>query len=428
MKRNLLWLWALLAILALLPAFLEASDITSGYTFIAGEKNITHTKLNSQLTGASINTSFYTDKSSAAPVAGDVWLFYSVANSAFRKTTLDTLFLSNTNLIVGQGENDLPDTNDFILVFDTSAGLLTKSPLNSIFTNINLIINRYEITNPPPGDIHFLVESNGVYDKIAESNVFNLGYRWLNLSTNVGASNPLTNPPIYSVHATPTNADMLVIWDALHQTNKVTTLEGLITNLPAARPGFTNSDMFMADLTRTNAVNPGGTNPVLSKVTFADFFTNWFQLPDGTVTNTDTLLVWSTGTNANSQATNFPSKVKMSSLIQKFFTNGIPVIAGTGLSAQGLHGLGGNPQLVRWSLICTNATGDGGYAQNDVVPLEYFEDNAGAAVALAAGANATQVFLTKRVANLRVADKNSSSALTLTLTRWNAQCEAIYYP
>jgi hypothetical protein len=418
------WRWYALLIFLAVGAALMGSDIQRGITFSTTE-HITNVKLHNLIDQATINTTFVTDLSAAQPTASDVFLFVQPGTPIYRKTTYNTLILGATNLITSQAELDLPVTNDFILVYDFSAGTLAKVPLISLFTNA-IWAGIADYTNNPAGGFSYPYTYQGNGGRIEHSNLFAGWWQWELFDTNVAASNPLTNSVLASLHTAPTNADLIRIWDKLNRTNKFTTLEGLITNLPAARPGFTNSDMFMADLTRTNSVNPFGTNPVLSKVTFADFFTNWPQISNWT--NTDTLLIWSTATNASpdGSATNFPARIQTRWIFQKFFTNGIPV-GGTGLIAQGLHGFSQTPQVVKWYLVCTNSGGDLGYSQNDMVPIEDFE-TAAQAVVFAGGANANQVFLTEKTSTPQLLNKNSTSATGITVSKWNAVCEAVLYP
>lgn len=81
------WLGACL----LFTLIVGAADITPGYTFASGEKNITHTKLNDAASGT-INTTFITGKGAQTAVGADSLVYYANADAAFRKTTLTTLF------------------------------------------------------------------------------------------------------------------------------------------------------------------------------------------------------------------------------------------------------------------------------------------------------------------------------------------------
>jgi hypothetical protein len=381
---------------------------------------------------ATINTTFITDKSAAQPTASDVFLFCQPGTPIYRKVTYSTMLLSATNLITSQGEQDVPATNDFILIFDTSAGTLAKTPLQSLFTNAWWIAGLPDYTNWPFGGFSYPFVSNGVPFRVEHSNLFAGWWQWQAFDTN--AANNLTNTVLASFHTTPTNNDLLLIHDRLNNTNKFTTLVGLVTNLPSARPGLTNGDIFVFLQTRTNSVNPFGTNAVLSKMTFADLLTNVYAIPttagsfDSTsrVSGADSFLVFSRSTNASPDATNFPASVQMSNIVQRFVTSNIPLVAGA--SAQGLHLLGGRPQIVKWYLVCTNSGDASGYANGDKIPLEYAVNAAGGTAAGAGGANFTQVFCKLRTATPTIPDKTGTGVSAITAANWNLECEAEFWP
>ena len=403
-----------------------ASDLQRGITFSPTE-HITNVKLHNLVDETSISTTFTTDKSSAQPSASSVILFVDPSVPIYRKTTYNTFLLGATNLITAQSELDVPATNDFLLVFDTSAGQLVKVPVIAFYTNSLGIVSSADYTNWPYGGFQYLYWSNGVPYHIEHSNIFAGFHRFLQFSTNVASANPLTNPPIGSIQSNPTNADMIILWDALNQTTKYSHLDGLITNLPASRPGLTNLDAFMFLQTRTNAVNPSGTNPVLAKITIADLMTNLYTMGvAGGVTNTDTVMLWSTATNASPDATNFPARVRLSGLYQRFVTNGIPVASG--VAAQGLHGLALTPSVVKWYLVCTNNGDASGYAVGDKLPVECAVNAAGGTMNFAGGANATQVFIKARTATPTIPDKTGTGVSAITAINWNLECDAEFWP
>ncbi len=400
------------------------SDLQRGVTFSTTE-HITNTKLHNLIDLADINTTFVTDKSAAQPTASDVFLFVQPGTPIFRKATYNTLLLGATNLITSQSENDLPVTNDYWFMLDSSLGTLAKTPLISMLTNTaGTLLGTPDYTNWPLGGFSYWYGIPGGGGRIEHSNVFAGFYQWLQFSTNVASANPLTNPPIGSIQTAPTNADMLLLWDAKNQATKFTHLDGLITNLPAARPGLTNLDAFMFVQYRTNAVNPTGTNPVLAKVTLADLETNRYLVPIGRLTNTDTIGIWSTRTNASPDATNFVAKTALNGLYQRFVQTNISISL-VALTTQG-HGLSGRPQNLHVYLECVSA--DGNYSVGDIVPMEYAETTAPAQV-WAPAADASNVYLTQRVnTNIRIVDKNSSSFLTITVANWKAMIVAEYWP
>jgi hypothetical protein len=113
----------------------NAADIAAGYTFSSGEQNITHSKLNSVVGSASINTTFFSDKSaSTAPASADTMLLLDSGSSTFKKITIGNLILNNTDLISTRTEDTAPATNDFLLSYDTSATGYKKVSLYTLQT------------------------------------------------------------------------------------------------------------------------------------------------------------------------------------------------------------------------------------------------------------------------------------------------------
>lgn len=268
------------------------ADINPGYTFSSGEQNVTHTKLNNLVDAASINTSFFTDKAAAAPVAADSFLFYSASLGAFRRVTYDTLLFSQTNLISGQVEMNTPRTNDYVLV-ETAAGTFAKSSLNALtWTNADLIVNRTNWVSPNFTTTYFLAYDNGAYSKVSRSNLLN------NAATILNFTNLLTR-------STPANNDALLLWDTTDATNTVTTLAGLVTNTAAA----------------TVATN-------------GDF-------------------IWGYSTNDSKVAKFTPTQIGRFTAQRSVFSN--ITLPGSDTVSTNAHGLAGIPQLVRAVLVCTNA-------------------------------------------------------------------------
>jgi hypothetical protein len=363
----------------------QAADINKGYTFSSGEKNVTHTKLNNLVDLATINSSFITDKSVAAPVSADSFLYYSASGAGLRRATYDTMFLSNTNLIGGQNESTTPSTNFYALLQD-SAGLFWRSSLNSlVFTNNALINGRTNWDTPNFTTTYFLAYDQGAYSKVTRSNLF---YQ---------ASTVLTFTNL-ATHTAPTNLDALLIWDATAGTNRQTTLIGLQTNLPAATT-FTNTDSFAFLSTVTNANNPFGTNNTLKRITLAQV--------QAYVTNTLT-----GGTNQIAYTNQLPVT----------FTSGESNLV-TGSAIDVAHGLGGTPQSVRFVLVCKIA--QKGYSIGDEVESAAWH-TAGTTTS-AGGANSTNVFLTMGSATPNIYDKGSASDSPVTAIDWRLKAYATYF-
>ncbi len=239
----------LFALLAVSGLSARAADITAGTIFTPGQQNITHVTLNAIVGGASINTAFYTAKSSGTPAAADVILFYSTGLSGFRKATLQTALYDNTGLITSQTEDATPAPGDFVLTYDVSAATFKKVTLQNAVANgsTNAIASYPTITTPTLDDF-VPVSQSSTNAKTTTSNLLAL----FNYTT------PFTNLP---AHTTPTNVDKLLIWDSAGGVMKTTTLIGLVTNLPAAVPVNTNDQLLVVtggtNVSRTALTNVG---------------------------------------------------------------------------------------------------------------------------------------------------------------------------
>ena len=128
------------------------------------------------------------------------------------------------------------------------------------------------------------------------------------------------------------------------------------------------------------------------------------------------------------------------SSIANVFTkySGAEVALADGLFYDVAHGLAGVPQVVYWSLKCTDAGGDAGYAQNDeispacVMANPDGTDNVTAAFVY--GANATKVICTMANASGEVTPywipkkDGSGGTFAFNRTKWKMKVTAIYYP
>lgn len=122
-KAVLLGVFAVLAIVVLPLAMIFAADITPGYTFISGEKNVTHTKLNSATAG-SINTSFYSSKASGGtdPNQDFSILLHNTTTDEFVRSSPRVAFFDHTALLNGRTAKTSLTGADGILVSDSAAG------------------------------------------------------------------------------------------------------------------------------------------------------------------------------------------------------------------------------------------------------------------------------------------------------------------
>lgn len=362
-------------VILLVASTVPAADLTSGHIFTPGEQNITHVEMNAIVGGATINTAFFTDKSSLTPAASDVFLYYSVANTAFRKTTLNTLLLGNSALITGQSEDGSPAANDFLLTYDTSGGTLRKvSVQNLIVGTTNLFLSFPQITTPDMGD--FIGLSHGVTNAKVSVSDFLLLSR-----TNFDYTTLFAGLP---THTAPTNQDSLLIYDRVNGTNKQISLIALYTNLPTIA-AIRGDDVIPLVQTGTN----------LAKATFTTISN---QVVSGMVTTNYLPLKYSSGDFP------LPNQSHMTNLA---------------------HGLPATPQSVKWVIVCSTA--EAGFAVGDQVPAADVWDSAGGVRAFATGVNATNVFVIQEN-NPRVMAKDNTGAANLTPANWRFRIEAIYFP
>lgn len=391
------------------PGF--ASDINKGYTFTVGEQNVTHTKLNNLVDGATINTSFFTDKSALTTLnSADTFLLYSPTLSGYRKTTLQTLLLGNTSLITGQTEDPTPADNDYVLTYDTSAAVFAKVSLLSLARpNTNLIYLLPTLESNLLQSAYVPVLQDGTNNK-APLNLL-LGGWQLYAFTNLAPINLQTND------------DELLIWDASAGTNKTISIAGWNTNPPIAST-FTNDDSFLFWSSATNAAD--GTNGRLKRVTITGLYTN---PPTTTLwTNTDTLTIWSTATNGPGGTNPTPAKVALGTLLPQNFVStnyALPTVDGGGITNIA-HGLPGTPQRVRWVATC--AIANAGYAVGDEVDASRFADSGGQLPAWGFGANATNVWISfTRRGKINRKD-GTSNYDAITEADWRVKCYATWSP
>jgi hypothetical protein len=109
--------------LACLPVVVLGADITPGYSFVSGEANVTHTKLNNAAAGT-INTTFYSGKSSAGtdPNTAFQFLLRDTVNNVFKRTTLAEAVHDHTALLNSRTEKTTPVAGDYFLIADSAAG------------------------------------------------------------------------------------------------------------------------------------------------------------------------------------------------------------------------------------------------------------------------------------------------------------------
>ena len=303
--------FALLAVLVGWTLGAAATDLTRNVTFTDGSR-LTASQLHALIDGASISTTFYNDAGKNLLTAvdpADVFLVYDVSTGLYKRMTMNTLIMANTDVITTQTEKANPTAADYFLLYDAAGvGLKKVSFGNLLLSNTNLIGLQPAITNLLLADSWFLTRNGGTNNQIELTNLWN----------NFIYSAALTN---LTEHTTPTNTDRLLIYDRLTGTNKYTTLIGFVTNRPAA--------LYPVMTSQISLVETGEVKQI-------------------TLTSLAGVL-----------ATNTPT-----------FTSSSYAMSGATASVKAIdtaHGLGVLPKFVRAVLVCTAGGGDLGYAQNDEI-------------------------------------------------------------
>jgi hypothetical protein len=320
-----------------------------------------------------INPTFITDKSSLAPSGADVFLYYSVANTAFRKTTLSAMFTANTTLITGQAEDGSPAFNDFVLTYDTSAGTFKKVSLQNLpLANTNLFRLIPTTTTPALTDkVPLLTSGTNAMTLLSDL--------WTLFSTNQSYTVLFTN---LTKHTGPTNTDQLLIWDSVAGINRAITYGSLVTNLPEI-------------LAPTNGAKG----------------------------------LYLLGSQSNNLGI-----VKVSTLVSQSWLLPQKIIVSNSLasgSAQAI-GRGTIPGTLTYfvTLICTNATSADGYLLNDELPINALQDPGQTNVfQVCYSPSDLSVTVNQSSRPIRVFQRGSGSLYTnLIQSNWNIRATIISYP
>lgn len=307
------WLGACL----LFTLIVGAADITPGYTFTTGEKNITHTKLNDAASGT-VNTTFFTGKSAQTAVTGDTLLYYAAADAAFRKTTVGTLFgnapaINGLSTINSVGDFSVATTKFTVAsaTGNTAVGGNLTVATNASITGTLSVIGATSIGN--------LTSTNG--------QSFSGGQL---LSGGTAVLGALTVTSTVTVTGAQTNNGSMVLGDAAGDT---LTLNGTLAGTVQGTPTVSTT-------------------------------------AKSTIAAADVLLI---GDSADS------SKLKgvVLSNVLRYATaqTYVPGASGTVTLA---HNLGGIPQNFRLALVCTNADVATGYAVGDEVEGIVAKESSGA--------------------------------------------------
>ncbi len=310
------WLGACL----LFTLIVGAADITPGYTFTTGEKNITHTKLNDAASGT-VNVTFYTGKSAQTAVTGDTLLYYAAADAAFRKTTVGTLF-GNAPAI--NGLSTINSVGDFSVA--TSKFTVASATGNTAVGGNLTVATNASITGTlgviGATSLGTLTSTNG--QALAGGLIGSGNWVWLSGTLTVNSGVPLT------VEGVQTNKGAMVLGDAAGDT---LTLNGTLAGTVQGTPTVSTT-------------------------------------AKSTIAAADVLLI---GDSADS------SKLKgvvLSNVLR--YATAQTYVPGASNTVTLAHNLGGIPQSFRLALVCTNADVATGYAVGDEVEGIVAKESSGA--------------------------------------------------
>ena len=357
------WLGACL----LFTLIVGAADITPGYTFTTGEKNITHTKLNDAASGT-VNVTFYTGKSTQTAVTGDTLLYYAAADAAFRKTTVGTLF-GNAPAI--NGLSTINSVGDFSVA--TSKFTVASATGNTAVGGNLTVATNLSVTGT--------TTLTGTLTTTNSATVGALSAASLGVSGNSALTGTL------SVGSTFTGIGAASFW------NNVT---------------LGNDAGDLITFTGTMAGTVQGTPTV--------------SLTAVSAAAGDSMLI------ADASDSGKLKMALLSTLIAK--TNlTIGSVPNVGSAITNTHALGGVPQVVRPVLVCTNA--ELGYAAGDEVSLFSVTESSGGEACFSVYATSTNVAILRSsyVANVRVMNRNTGDPTTpITQTNWNLKAYMVYFP
>lgn len=382
--------FAAVAMFSVIMGACLAADITPGYTFTSGEKNITHTKLNDSASGT-INTTFITGKTAQTPVAADSIIYYANAELAFRKTTLTTLF------------GNAPAIN----------GLSTINSVGDFSVNTSKFTVSATTGNTAVGG-NLTVATNLTVSGAAS-------FYGTEAATLLGVTNLSANA----------NATTLVVNGQTGTTGNALKVYGGATVSGASV--FSNSVTFYQNTTIS------GNSTVSGNMTLGDSSGDTLTLNGtlaGTLRGTPTVTLTAKSSPATADVLLIgdsadSGKLKgltLSSLVAKtnFAAASFPA---PGAAVTWTHSLGGVPQSLRLVLVCTNADALG-YAVGDEVSVESGTATTGSYMPLfSVRASSTNVVaLLNSSGTAQLMTKTNGNIGTMTKTNWNLKGYAVYYP
>lgn len=237
MKTKLCW-WQKLMAAVMCAVMLQpwgayrlmAADVTPGYTFTAGEANVTHTKLNNATAGT-IATTFYSGKSAAGAnmTPGNYTLLgLDSVSGTYRRATLDQWVFDHSALIADRSVSTAPLVG-YTLLFNNAGAYGQMSWTNWMFSGAG--------TGAITNDTRFPALRAGVASSLSLSNMIGAAFS----------------------HDTPTNGDeFLVLTENHNRAVRKLSLKNLVT---ASWPGtnYSGTDQMLTyDGTRLRSMR--GTN------------------------------------------------------------------------------------------------------------------------------------------------------------------------
>ena len=120
----------------------------------------------------------------------------------------------------------------------------------------------------------------------------------------------------------------------------------------------------------------------------------------------------------------------------KKFTSGLINIPAAGAAITPVtHGLAARPDHYQWFLVCNDAAGEAGFAQNDEVALlSTFSFDSGAddrGPYFSQWVDATNLYLRRDSSAggiINIFDKTTGTATNITDSKWRLKCVAVYFP
>jgi len=361
------WLGACL----LFTLIVGAADITPGYTFTSGEKNITHTKLNDAASGT-VNVTFYTGKSAQTAVTGDTLLYYAAADAAFRKTTVGTLF-GNAPAI--NGLSTINSVGDFSVA--TSKFTVASATGNTAVGGNLTVATNASITGTlgviGATSLGTLTSTNG--QTLGGGLLGSGNWVWLSGTLTVNSGVPLT------VEGAQTNKGSMVLGDAAGDTLTLNgTLAGTVQGTPTvsltAVSAASGDSVLISDASDSGKLKMALVSTLIART---NILLGSFPAPGGSITNA--------------------------------------------------HSLGGWPQMVNPVLVCTNS--EAGYAVGDELSVySTIDDNRATPsfVTLPTSTNVVMVYISSAGGNPRLAHRTTGLMTSITPTNWNLKVYLAYFP